>query len=119
MSSDRRLHPWQVSTGGIAGLILSIGLARFAYTPLIPSLIQAHWFSAADTVTLGGAAERLSASMPFAPFAPARTAMTLILSLIVVPSVSVPVTMTPLVPFRATAKFASVIVTLSPDAAER
>jgi predicted MFS family arabinose efflux permease len=40
MSSDRRLHPWQVSTGGIAGLILSIGLARFAYTPLLPLMQQ-------------------------------------------------------------------------------
>jgi predicted MFS family arabinose efflux permease len=30
-------------------------LARFAYTPLIPSLIQAHWFSASDVVYLGAA----------------------------------------------------------------
>jgi MFS family permease len=32
------LHPWQVLTGGICGLVLTIGLARFAYTPLLPSL---------------------------------------------------------------------------------
>jgi predicted MFS family arabinose efflux permease len=32
--------PWQVSAGGIAGLILSIGLARFAYTPLLPLMQQ-------------------------------------------------------------------------------
>lgn len=30
--------PWQVLTGGICGLVLTIGLARFAYTPLLPSL---------------------------------------------------------------------------------
>jgi len=32
------LQPWQVLTGGICGLVLTIGLARFAYTPLLPSL---------------------------------------------------------------------------------
>lgn len=34
----RALHPWQVITGGICGLVLTIGLARFAYTPLLPAL---------------------------------------------------------------------------------
>ncbi len=40
MSSDppSHLHPWQVITGGICGLVLSIGLARFAFTPLLPQL---------------------------------------------------------------------------------
>ena len=32
------LQPWQVTLGGICGLVLTIGLARFAYTPLLPSL---------------------------------------------------------------------------------
>ena len=36
--SQKHLHPWQVITGGICGLVLTIGLARFAYTPLLPSL---------------------------------------------------------------------------------
>ena len=35
---NKHLHPWQVITGGICGLVLTIGLARFAYTPLLPSL---------------------------------------------------------------------------------
>lgn len=30
------LQPWQVITGGICGLVLTIGLARFAFTPLLP-----------------------------------------------------------------------------------
>lgn len=30
------LQAWQVVAGGIAGLMLSVGLARFAYTPLLP-----------------------------------------------------------------------------------
>ena len=32
------LAPWQVSLGGICGLVLTLGLARFAYTPLLPLL---------------------------------------------------------------------------------
>ena len=32
------LQPWQVIVGGVCGLVLSIGLARFAFTPLLPSL---------------------------------------------------------------------------------
>ena len=32
------LKPWQVMVGGICGLVLTIGLARFAYTPLLPGL---------------------------------------------------------------------------------
>jgi len=35
------LQAWQVISGGIAGLVLSIGLARFAYTPMLP-LMQAQ-----------------------------------------------------------------------------
>jgi len=48
----RALH---AAFAGLSASLVAIGLARFAYTPLIPSLIQAHWFSAADTVTLGAA----------------------------------------------------------------
>jgi MFS family permease len=32
------LQAWQVMVGGICGLVLSIGLARFAFTPLLPQL---------------------------------------------------------------------------------
>lgn len=35
-SSDHTLQPWQVIAGGVCGLMLTIGLARFAYTPLLP-----------------------------------------------------------------------------------
>lgn len=40
---------------GMCASLVAIGLARFAYTPLIPSLIQAHWFSASQAVALGAA----------------------------------------------------------------
>jgi MFS family permease len=37
-SNTRPLQAWQVMLGGICGLVLTIGLARFAYTPLLPAL---------------------------------------------------------------------------------
>lgn len=46
---------WMATFAGMAGSLVAIGLARFAYSPLVPSLIEAHWFSAGDAVTLGAA----------------------------------------------------------------
>ncbi|WP_335944342.1 YbfB/YjiJ family MFS transporter [Pseudomonas sp. G166] len=46
---------WLPILAGLCASLVSIGLARFAYTPLIPSLIQAQWFSAHDVVYLGAA----------------------------------------------------------------
>ncbi|HGL6717607.1 MFS transporter [Burkholderia contaminans] len=40
---------------GLCGSLAAVGLARFAYTPLVPSLIEAHWFTSSQTVTLGAA----------------------------------------------------------------
>ncbi|MFJ2458343.1 YbfB/YjiJ family MFS transporter [Pseudomonas neuropathica] len=46
---------WLPIFAGLCASLVSIGLARFAYTPLIPSLIEAQWFSANDVVYLGAA----------------------------------------------------------------
>ncbi|NUU39300.1 YbfB/YjiJ family MFS transporter [Pseudomonas sp. C2B4] len=46
---------WLPIFAGLCASLVSIGLARFAYTPLIPSLIEAHWFAASDVVFLGAA----------------------------------------------------------------
>jgi len=46
---------WMPIFAGLCASLVSIGLARFAYTPLIPSLIEARWFSANDVVYLGAA----------------------------------------------------------------
>lgn len=46
---------WLPIFAGLCASLVSIGFARFAYTPLIPSLIEAHWFSANDVVYLGAA----------------------------------------------------------------
>ena len=53
-ASDRNAV-WRHILAGLCASLVSIGLARFSYTPLIPPLIQAHWFSAADIVYLGAA----------------------------------------------------------------
>src|ERR1700754_1725658 len=51
----RRTSAWRYIFAGLCASLVSIGLARFAYTPLLPSLIQAHWFAASDVVYLGAA----------------------------------------------------------------
>ena len=37
---DTSLQAWQVIAGGILALVLCIGVARFAYTPLLPLMQQ-------------------------------------------------------------------------------
>ena len=42
------LHAWQVLLGGICALVLTIGLARFAYTPLLPQMQAQAGLGVAD-----------------------------------------------------------------------
>jgi predicted MFS family arabinose efflux permease len=46
---------WRPVLAGLCATLVGIGLTRFAYTPLIPALISAHWFSPSATVYLGAA----------------------------------------------------------------
>jgi predicted MFS family arabinose efflux permease len=46
---------WHAILAGLCALLVGIGLARFAYTPLIPALIEAGWFTAAQAAYLGAA----------------------------------------------------------------
>jgi MFS family permease len=46
---------WQPALAGLCATLVGIGLARFAYTPLIPALIGAGWFTPAQAVYLGAA----------------------------------------------------------------
>jgi predicted MFS family arabinose efflux permease len=50
---DRRSQLWKLTFTGLSASLVGIGLARFAYTPLIPAIIGAHWFSAAYAAYLG------------------------------------------------------------------
>ncbi|MFZ6647730.1 YbfB/YjiJ family MFS transporter [Undibacterium sp. TJN25] len=47
--------PWAAIIAGLCASLVGIGLARFAYSPLIPPLIEAHWFAASAVVYLGAA----------------------------------------------------------------
>src|SRR5262249_54554561 len=46
---------WFATIAGLSGSFVAIGLARFAYPPLLPSLIEQQWFTSSDAVTLGAA----------------------------------------------------------------
>jgi hypothetical protein len=35
---------WRATLSGLSATLVGIGLARFAYTPLMPALIAARWF---------------------------------------------------------------------------
>lgn len=46
---------WMFTFTGLSASLVGIGLARFAYTPLIPAIVGANWFSAANAAYLGAA----------------------------------------------------------------
>lgn len=47
--------PWRAILAGFCATLVGLGLARFAYTPLLPAIIDAHWFSASAATYLGAA----------------------------------------------------------------
>src|SRR6185503_17984353 len=51
----QRSNTWQAAIAGLSASLVGIGLARFAYTPLIPPLIEAGWFPTSQVVYLGAA----------------------------------------------------------------
>ncbi len=53
----RRTPPdaWRWACAGLCASLVGLGLARFAYTPLIPALIAAGWFAPSVVVYLGAA----------------------------------------------------------------
>src|SRR6478609_4761345 len=54
-ASRRSATPWRAISAGLCATLVGIGLARFAYTPLLPAIIDAHWFSASAATYLGAA----------------------------------------------------------------
>jgi len=46
---------WRGTVAGASASLVGIGLARFAYTPLLPAIIGAHWFPASTAAYLGAA----------------------------------------------------------------
>jgi predicted MFS family arabinose efflux permease len=47
--------PVRATIAALSANLVGIGLARFGYTPLIPALIAAHWFTPTAAVMLGAA----------------------------------------------------------------
>ena len=52
-AEERSPAAWRPALAGLAAIFVGIGLARFAYTPLIPALIAAQWFAPTSAAYLG------------------------------------------------------------------
>jgi predicted MFS family arabinose efflux permease len=46
---------WRLTVAGLCATLVGIGLARFAYTPLLPALITGGWFPSSQAAYLGAA----------------------------------------------------------------
>jgi predicted MFS family arabinose efflux permease len=49
------VNAWWATAAGFCASLVGIGLARFAYTPLLPAIIGAHWFEPSKAAYLGAA----------------------------------------------------------------
>ncbi|UGB45451.1 MFS transporter [Frateuria edaphi] len=54
-SSIQAVSSWRATLAGFCASLVGIGLARFAYTPLLPAIVDAHWFAASSAAYLGAA----------------------------------------------------------------
>jgi predicted MFS family arabinose efflux permease len=50
-----REDPWRATFSAFCASLVGIGLARFAYSPLLPAIIAAHWFKPSVAAYLGAA----------------------------------------------------------------
>ena len=53
--AEPRTIVWRAVLSAFCASLIGIGLARFAYTPLLPALIGEHWFAPAAAAYLGAA----------------------------------------------------------------
>jgi predicted MFS family arabinose efflux permease len=53
--STAQVPVWRATLSAASASLIGIGLARFAYTPLLPAIIDARWFSASQAAYLGAA----------------------------------------------------------------
>lgn len=49
----QRGRTWRAVLSAFCASLIGIGLARFAYTPLLPAIIDAHWFAPSAAAYLG------------------------------------------------------------------
>jgi predicted MFS family arabinose efflux permease len=50
-----RANSWRATFSAFCASLVGIGLARFAYTPLLPAIIAGHWFKPSVAAYLGAA----------------------------------------------------------------
>jgi MFS family permease len=64
-------NAWRGVLSAFCASLIGIGLARFAYTPLLPAIIGAHWFAPSSAAYLGAAnlAGYLAGALLGRPFA--------------------------------------------------
>jgi predicted MFS family arabinose efflux permease len=55
LSSPRPVPVWRGVLCAFCASLIGIGLARFAYAPLLPAIVDAHWFQPATAAYLGAA----------------------------------------------------------------
>ncbi len=51
----KAVNAWWSTLAGFCASLVGIGLARFAYTPLLPAIVGAHWFDASMAAYLSAA----------------------------------------------------------------
>src|ERR1700754_1408441 len=54
-NSNHNISSWRATLSASCATLVGIGLARFAYTPLLPAIIGAHWFAPSAAAYLGAA----------------------------------------------------------------
>ena len=54
-AGEKSIVIWRAALSALCAGLIGIGLARFAYSPLIPALIAERWFSPAQAAYLGAA----------------------------------------------------------------
>jgi predicted MFS family arabinose efflux permease len=89
---------WRATLSGVCANLVGIGLARFAYTPLIPALILAGWFSPAQAAYLGAAnlAGYLAGALLARPLASRMAPATLLRGAMLLTAASFPASAYPL-----------------------
>jgi len=50
---DKKFPLYRAAACGLLAMLVSIGIARFGFSPLVPALVAAHWFSPAQAFWLG------------------------------------------------------------------
>jgi predicted MFS family arabinose efflux permease len=81
---------WRPALSGLCACLIGIGLARFAYTPLIPALIEAEWFTASQAFYLGAAnlAGYLAGALLAAPMEAWRSPVAMLRIMMLIATVS-------------------------------